>query len=143
MPTRDGHAKWEGSIEGGSGTLNTADGALDAQYSFSSRFEDGEGTNPEAVIAAAHASCYSMALSLFLGENDLEPNSIETTAKVNLKETSDGGFEIDKITLETEADVPGVEDDKFQEIANTAKDECLVSKALAGPEITLKAKLSG
>lgn len=143
MPTRDGHARWEGSLQGGSGTMKTGSGSVEGTYSAASRFEDGEGTNPEEILGAAHAGCYSMALSHVLGGGGHDPEWVETTAKVTIK-MAGGGFEISKIELETEASVPGLSEGEFQEAAETAKRECPVSKALAGPEITLSsAKLAG
>ena len=141
MPTRDGHARWEGSLESGSGSMKTGSGALEGNFSAASRFEDGEGTNPEEVIGAAHAGCYSMALTHILGEAGFEPEWVQTTAKVTVKQ-ADGGFVIPKIELETEASIPDISEDEFREQAETAKRECPVSKALAGPEITLEAKLA-
>jgi len=142
MPTRDGHARWEGGLKEGSGTVDTASGALSSNYSASSRFEDGSGTNPEELLGAAHASCFSMALTNILESNGHEPEYVETTAKVTIK-ASGGGFEIPTIELVTEAKVPGIEDSEFQEHAGLAKRECPLSKALAGPEISLEATLTG
>lgn len=141
MPTRDGHAKWEGSLADGSGTMRTGSGSLEGSYSAASRFEDGDGTNPEEVIGAAHAACFSMALANIIGSAEHQPEWVETTAKVTIKQRG-GGFEISTIELETEARVPGLSDEEFQGFAETAKRECPVSKALAGPEISLAAKLA-
>lgn len=122
--------------------MKTGSGSLEGSFSAGSRFEDGEGTNPEEILGAAHAGCYSMALSHILGENDFEPKSVQTTARVNIKQV-EGGFEIDKIALESTASIPDIDEDKFQELAEMAKNECPVSKALAGPQISLDATLSG
>ena len=141
MPTRDGHARWEGGLKEGSGTVDTASGALSATYSAASRFEDGSGTNPEELLGAAHASCFSMALTNIVQGAGHEPEYVDTTAKVTVK-AADGGFVIPTIELVTEAKVPGLEDPEFQEHADTAKRECPLSKALAGPEISLEATLA-
>lgn len=140
MPVRSADARWEGSLQAGKGTMRLAGGAYEGPYSFSSRFEDGSGTNPEELIAAAHAGCFSMALSGGLGRAGHEPVSVQTTAKVHL-EKSDAGFGISRIDLVTEAEVPGMSEDDFQQAAETAKQNCPVSKLLAAAEITLEAKL--
>ena len=140
MPVRTADAQWEGSLQDGKGTMHLASGAYEGQYSFSSRFEEGTGTNPEELIAAAHAGCFSMALSAALGRAGHNPNRVSTTAKVHL-EKGDSGFRITRINLTTEADVPGIDDAAFQDIAKTAKETCPVSVALAGPEISLNATL--
>lgn len=116
-------------------------GAYEGPYSFKSRFEDGNGTNPEELIAAAHAGCFSMALSGALGRNGHPPTSVRTTANVHLNKTDDG-FRVQKIDLVTEADVPGLDDAAFQEIALTAKDACPISVLLSSVEITLDASLT-
>jgi osmotically inducible protein OsmC len=115
-------------------------GAWEGNYSFPSRFEDGSGTNPEELLGASHAGCFSMALSAGLGKAGFSPKTIESKATVHLGPV-EGGFAITKIELETEADVPDIEDEKFQEIARGAKEGCPISKALASTSITLKAKL--
>jgi osmotically inducible protein OsmC len=115
-------------------------GAFEGQYSFSSRFEEGTGTNPEELIAAAHAGCFSMAFSAGLSRAGHVPNRVQTTAKVHLVK-GDAGFSISTIELETEADVPGIDDAAFQEHAEAAKAGCPVSRALAGVEIKLNARL--
>jgi osmotically inducible protein OsmC len=115
-------------------------GAYEGPYTFKSRFEEGTGTNPEELIAAAHAGCFSMALSGALGRAGHEPRSVATTASVHLNKT-DAGFRITKIDLVTEADVPGIDDAAFQEIAKGAKENCPVSAVLAAAEITLDATL--
>jgi osmotically inducible protein OsmC len=140
MPDRTGSAVWKGTLKEGSGTLALGSGAYEGQYSFSSRFEEGVGTNPEELIAAAHAGCFSMALSGQLTRNGLNPTSISTTAKVSLA-AGESGFRINRIDLVTEGVVPGVDDAKFQELAEAAKKGCPVSVALSAVEITLKATL--
>ena len=115
-------------------------GAFEGRYSFASRFEDGDGTNPEELIAAAHAGCFSMALSAGLGRAGYTPTSVSTRASVHI-ERGDSGFRISRIDLDTEADVPGIDQAAFQEQAEAAKQGCPVSQALAGPEITLTARL--
>lgn len=142
MPVRQAEAVWNGKLQDGNGTMKMASGAYEGQYSFSSRFEEGAGTNPEELIAAAHAGCYSMALSGSLGRAGFDPQSISTTAKVHVNKKPEGGFIINKIELITEAQVPGIEDAQFQEIAESTKAGCPVSVALgAVEEITVSAKL--
>ena len=140
MPARSSTAVWEGDIMQGKGTMKIGSGAWEGPYSFKSRFEDGKGTNPEELIAAAHAGCFSMALSGALTKAGSPPTRIETTAKVGLEKVADG-FKIPSIHLETKAKVPGLDDAKFQEIAELAKKNCPVSKVLSGAEITLEATL--
>lgn len=142
MPTRNAEARWEGSLSDGKGTMRSATGAIDGAYSSSSRFEDGSGTNPEELLAAAHAGCYSMALANELGKEGHVPDSVETTAKVHL-EKGDDGFSIPKVELVTTATVSGIDDHAFQQIAEATSKACPVSKVLAGAEITLEATLSG
>ncbi|HUP86290.1 MAG TPA: OsmC family protein [Acidimicrobiales bacterium] len=141
MPARKADAQWEGSLQEGQGTMRLGGGAYEGPYSFKSRFEDGNGTNPEELIAAAHAGCFSMALTGALGRNGHASKSVHTTATVHLNKT-DEGFRIQKIDLVTEADVPGLDDATFQDIAKTAKETCPVSAVLAAAEITLDAKLA-
>jgi osmotically inducible protein OsmC len=140
MPIRTANAKWTGSIQEGGGTVALGSGAYEGPYSFQSRFEQGDGTNPEELIGAAHAGCFSMALSLGIGQQGHTPESIETSAKVHLDKQGEG-FAITKIELTTRARVPGLDADGFQELANLAKQNCPVSKVLAGAEITLDAEL--
>src|SRR5881392_951762 len=138
---RTANAQWKGGLKEGKGTLSTASGILSkTQYSFATRFESGTGTNPEELIAAAHAGCFSMALSAELGRAGHEPESVETTAKVHL-DKADEGFSITGIELETEVRVPGIDEDEFQQVAKAAKRNCPVSQALAAVEITLSAAL--
>jgi len=142
MPVRKADAVWEGDIRGGNGKVSLGSGAFEGRYSFGSRFEEGAGTNPEELIGAAHAGCFSMALSGGLGRGGHTPKRIATTAKVHIEKVGEG-FSITKIELDTQAEVPGIDDATFQEFAKKAKEGCPVSKALAGTEITLNAKLVG
>ena len=133
-------AVWKGSIKEGGGTISTETGVLhEAPYGFKSRFENGKGTNPEELIGAAHAGCFSMALSLMLGEAGLTAEKIETHADVTLEKVG-AGFEITSSHLTVTARIPGADDAKFQEIANKAKAGCPVSKLLKA-RITMDAKL--
>jgi osmotically inducible protein OsmC len=120
MPIRSSSARWEGNLTEGSGTVKTGKGGLQGAYSFKSRFEEGEGTNPEELIAAAHAGCFSMAFSKGLADAGFTPTSVETVAKVHLDKT-DAGFGVSRIDLETVGDVPGIDDAKFQELACSAR----------------------
>ena len=142
MPTRRAEARWEGPLQDGSGTMRMASGSYEGPYSFQSRFEEGDGTNPEELIAAAHAGCFSMALSGQLGGKGYEPESVETVATVQIDKVDDG-FKITHIELDTEARVPGIDESEFQDAAEAAKAGCPVSQALAGVEISLEAKLAG
>jgi lipoyl-dependent peroxiredoxin len=143
MATRNGTAKWTGDLKDGAGEMTVGDGVFTGQYSFSSRFEEGEGTNPEELIAAGHAACFSMALSNILAEAGHNPESVSTTAKVHLRMT-DAGPALARIDLETVGRVPGLDADHFTKHAEEAKAGCPVSKALAGVgEITLDARLEG
>ena len=137
---RKASAVWQGGLKDGKGTISTDSGVLDkTQYSFSTRFEDGKGTNPEELIAAAHAGCFSMALSGQLGAAGLTADSINTTAVVTLEKT-DAGFTITTVQLEVSAKVPGASQDAFQTAANNAKAGCPISRLLKA-EITMSAKL--
>lgn len=144
MATRDATAQWRGGIRDGSGSMSVASGLFEnGRFSFTTRFEEEPGTNPEELIAAAHAGCFSMALSAQLGEAGHVPESIATTAKVHLRMV-DGTPTITQIELITEGRVPGIDQDQFAEHAARAKSGCPVSRALAGVgEITLEARLSG
>lgn len=142
MITRHSEAEWNGNLREGSGKMTLGSGAFSGNYGFRSRFENGPGTNPEELIAAAHAGCFSMAFANGLTNAGFTPKRVHTTAKVNLDKLPEG-FTITRIDLETEAEVPGIDQGKFQELAETAKKNCPVSKALAGPQIALKAKLVG
>ena len=130
MPKRKASARWDGSLTEGNGTMNMGTGAYEGPYSFSSRFEEGDGTNPEELIAAAHAGCYSMALSGELGRAGHDAEHVETDATVHIEEV-EGGFGITRIELVTRARVPGISADEFATIAAAAKEGCPVSKALA------------
>lgn len=141
MPKRDGNAVWNGGLKDGNGTIKVGDALFEGQYSFSSRFEEGEGTNPEELIAAAHAGCYSMAFSAELEGAGFTPNSVSTKASVWLEKVGDG-FSITRILLSTEGDVPDIDDAKFQEVATAAKEGCPVSRALSAVDISLEATLS-
>ena len=139
---RRGSAQWQGGIRDGRGTVSTESGVLsEAQYSFSTRFEDGKGTNPEELIAAAHAGCFSMALSKQLGDAGMTAESINTTAAVSLEKT-DAGFSITKVHLDVTARIPGADESAFQTAAANAKAGCPVSRLL-NAEITMDAKLEG
>jgi osmotically inducible protein OsmC len=140
MATRTAKAQWEGNLQQGKGTMSLGSGAFNGAYSFSSRFEEGTGTNPEELIGAAHAGCFSMALAAGLGKGGFNPTRVSTTAKVHLMKVADA-FAITTIELDTEAVVPGIDAAKFQEFAENAKKGCPVSKALAGTEIKLNARL--
>lgn len=140
MPVRSAEAEWNGNLRQGRGRVSLESKAFEGQYSFGSRFEEGTGTNPEELIAAAHAGCFSMALAAGLSKAGHEPQSVRTTARVQLEKRGEA-FEITTIELETEARVPGLEDAEFQKHAETAKATCPVSKALAGTEIRLAATL--
>ena len=140
MPTRNAHAEWNGSISEGSGRMQFGSGAFEGPYSFKSRMEEGPGTNPEELIGAAHAGCYSMALSLILGSGGNEPESISTDAKVHFDKQGEG-WAITGITLTTRAKVPGMDNDDFVQAAEAAKKNCPVSQALTGVEISLDAAL--
>ena len=143
MATRDGTAEWKGDIRGGAGTVSVASGLFDGRYSFSTRFEDEPGTNPEELIGAAHAACFSMALSNILGEQGHVPESVKTTARVHLR-ILDGTPTISQIDLVTEGRVPGIDQSQFSNYAEQAKAGCPVSRALSGVgEMTLEARLLG
>ncbi len=140
MPIRTADAVWQGDLMKGNGNVKFGGGAFDGQYNFSSRFEEGKGTNPEELIAAAHAGCFSMALSAGLAKAGFNPEKVSTTAKVHINKV-ETGFKITLIELNCEAKVAGVDEGKFQEIANGTKSGCPVSQALASVEIKLNAKL--
>lgn len=144
MATRDGTAEWHGDLRSGSGTFSVASGLFEGgNYSFTSRFEEGPGSNPEELIGAAHAGCFSMALSNILSEAGHAPQSVKTTAKVHLRNV-DGQPTIARIDLVTEGQVPGIDQQQFDQYAAQAKEGCPVSRALAGVhEVTLDAALTG
>jgi osmotically inducible protein OsmC len=140
MPVRKAEAVWEGNLMKGKGTMKLGSGSFEGSYSFASRFESGAGTNPEELIGAAHAGCFSMALSLFLEKAGFTPERIHTDAKVHIDKVGEG-FKITTVELETQAKVSGIDEKKFQELAEATKKGCPVSVALAGTEIKLKATL--
>ena len=142
MPIRKANAVWEGDLKGGQGTVKLGSGAFEGRYSFGSRFEEAGGTNPEELIGAAHAGCFSMALSAGLGRAGHSPKRVATSARVHLEKVGEG-FQITRIELDCEAEVPGLDEAGFQAAAKAAKEGCPVSKALAGTEITLNARLAG
>jgi len=141
MPTRKAEAQWEGNLAEGQGNLKVGSGAFEGPYSFKSRFEEGQSaTNPEELIGAAHAGCFTMALVAALSRAGHKPTRIHTTAQVKLEKVGDA-FSITKIDLDTEAEISGIDDATFQQFAGDAKQNCPVSKALAGTQIGLTAKL--
>jgi osmotically inducible protein OsmC len=142
MPVRKASAVWEGGLKDGQGTVRLGSGAFEGRYSFGSRFEEAPGTNPEELIGAAHAGCFSMALAAGLGKAGFGPKRVATAARVHIEKVGEG-FQITAIDLAAEAEVPGLDDAKFQEFARGAKEGCPVSKALAAVEIRLDAKLVG
>jgi osmotically inducible protein OsmC len=142
MATRNGSAEWKGDLKSGSGDLTVGNGVFEGRYSFASRFEEGEGTNPEELIAAAHAACLAMALSGSLAEDGHTPDAVRTHAQVHLRNV-DGAPTIAKIDMDVEGSVPGLSEDEFRAYAERAKRECPVSRALAGvPDIALQARLA-
>jgi osmotically inducible protein OsmC len=141
MAERTAQALWQGNLKEGAGTVALGSGSFQGRYSFQSRFESGPGTNPEELIGAAHAACFSMALAGNLAQAGYTPEAIETIAKVSIEKGSDG-FSITRIELDTQARVPDIDEDTFREQAETAKETCPVSKALAATKITLKARLT-
>jgi lipoyl-dependent peroxiredoxin len=141
MAVRGASAVWNGSLKEGSGSMRLGSGAFEGPFSFVSRFESGPGTNPEELIGAAHAGCFSMALAAGLGRAGHSPKSIRTNAKVHLG-TSDAGPTITQIDLEVEGEVPGIDAATFEQHAEGAKKNCVVSHALAGVKtVTVKATL--
>ena len=141
MTARNGSAEWHGDLEGGSGRITVGEGIFEGAYSYASRFAEGEGTNPEQLIAAAHAGCFTMALANILSAAGHAPRSVRTSARVQLRNI-DGAPTLARIDLDTEGDVPGIDAQQFQSHADEAKANCPVSRALAGiPEMALTAKL--
>jgi lipoyl-dependent peroxiredoxin len=141
MAVQSASAEWNGSLKEGAGQMRVGSGAVEGPYTFASRFETGKGTNPEELIGAAHAGCFSMALSAALGRAGQTPTSIKTSAKVHLG-TSDAGPTITRIDLDVEGVVPGIDAAQFKEFAEGAKKGCVVSRALAGVQtITVNATL--
>ena len=138
MAVRQSEAVWQGTLKEGKGTMKLGSGAYEGEYTWASRFADGQGTNPEELIGAAHAGCFSMFLSAQLTNAGFPPNRIQTTATVHLTD----GPTISKIELNSEAEVPGVDQNTFNELAEKSKANCPVSKALAAvPEVTLNIRL--
>lgn len=140
MPVRSSEAEWTGNLTAGKGSIRLGSGAFEGKYDWGSRSADAPGTNPEELIGAAHAGCFTMALSAQLGNAGFTPTRLHTTAKVHLIK-NETGFVIPKIELELEGEVPGIDAATFEQQAQIAKTNCPVSKALAGPEITLSVKL--
>jgi len=141
MPKRKAKATWNGDLKNGKGNMSFGNGAYEGAYTFKSRFEEGTGTNPEELIGAAHAGCFSMALSADLAEGGYSPESVTTNADVSL-EMVDGDPAITTIVLNVTANVPDIDEDSFLEIAEGAKKNCPVSKALGGVNIELNAELN-
>ena len=141
MPVRTASAEWKGTLQEGTGTLSSQTGSVKGAYSFLSRFEEGAGTNPEELLAAAHAGCYSMAFSGALGRAGFPPDSVKTTAKVHLQKL-EPGFTVTKIELTTRAKVPGIDEAAFQQAAEGARKGCPISRALnPSIEVVVDAKL--
>lgn len=140
MPTRSAHAEWNGPLDSGKGTMEFGSGAFEGPYSFASRMEEGPGTNPEELIGAAHAGCFSMALSGILAGGGNPPESISTDAEVRFEPQGEG-WAITGIELTTRGRVPGLDEDGFRQAAEAAKENCPVSQALTGVDITLNASL--
>lgn len=140
MPIRESEAHWNGGLKTGKGVVKTGSGGFEGRYSAGTRFGDDSGTNPEELIGAAHAGCFSMALAMLLEQAGHAPERIDTLAKVHL-DPEDGGYKISRIELDTRGTVPGIEQDAFEKQARAAKGDCPVSKALAGVEISVTARL--
>ena len=141
MKKNKAQAKWNGNLKSGNGNIKLPTSGNEFSFNFSSRFEDGKGTNPEELIAAAHAGCFSMAFSALLADNGYEPKSVDTTAEVTIEKAGDG-FKITQSELNTVADIPGINDDEFLKLAQAAKENCPVSQALSALNITLNASLN-
>ena len=140
MPVRNAEANWNGGLKDGQGSVKLGSGAFEGKYSFGSRFENGTGTNPEELLGAAHAGCYSMALAAGLGKAGFNPQGVHTTAAVSIEKVGEG-FKITKIRLVTEAKVPNLDAATFKDIAEKTKAGCPVSQALSATPIELEAKL--
>lgn len=140
MIDRKADARWDGDLKGGKGNIKLGSGAFEGAYSFGTRFEGAKGTNPEELLGAAHAGCFSMAFALGLSQAGHQPKSISTTATVHLDKVG-GGFGITGITLDTRGDVPGISEADFKRIAEETKVGCIISKALASVPMTLNATL--
>lgn len=141
MPTRSAQAEWVGEVKRGHGNVSLGSGVFSGSYSFGSRFEDAKGTNPEELLGAAHAACFSMALSLMLGSSGYTPDRIQTTAKVTIEKQGES-FAITGINLATTAEIPGIDEAMFRKLADAARTGCPVSKALSAVPITLDARLT-
>ncbi len=142
MPIRTATARWQGTLTEGSGTIATGKGGLQGNYSFKSRFEEGEGTNPEELIAAAHSGCFSMAFAKQLSDAGFPPTAVVTNANVHLDKT-DAGMTVTRIDLVTTGTVPGIDEAEFQKLAEAAKAGCPISRLLSpGADITLDATLA-
>jgi osmotically inducible protein OsmC len=142
MAIRTANARWEGTLTEGTGTMRTGKGGLEANYSFKSRFEEGEGSNPEELVGAALAGCFSMALGKALSDAGFPPTSIDTTASVHLEKV-DGLNTVTRIDLVTVGDVPSIDDAEFQKGAEATRQGCIMSRLLShGAEITLSARLA-
>lgn len=142
MVTRSSEAEWRGNLRDGEGRMKLGSGAFEGSYSYPSRFESGQGTNPEELIGAAHAGCFSMALAAGLTQAGYVPTRVHTVARVHLDKVSQG-FAITVIDLDTQAEVPGIDDAAFQREAQNAKQNCPVSEALQAVTINLTARLVG
>lgn len=141
MPGRTAQAVWNGDLQAGNGKVKLGSGAYEGAYSFKSRFEDGTGTNPEELLGAAHAGCFSMALAARLSREGYKVNSVDTTAKVNLEKV-ESGFKIVRIDLVTKGSVEGIDDAQFKEAAEATKTGCIVSQALSAVPMTIEASLA-
>jgi osmotically inducible protein OsmC len=139
MTTRKATARWNGTLKDGNGVMKYGD--VEGPFTFASRFEEGKGTNPEELVGAAHSGCFSMFLAALLSGDNFTPTKIQTTASVHLGD--DDGPKITSIDLDCEAEVPGLDPDKFAQYAQTAKEKCPISRLYAGTEINLSAKLIG
>ena len=140
MTVRKAEAQWTGSLREGRGEIALESGAFRGPYTFKARFEEGKETNPEELLGAAHAACFTMALTALLARQQLAPTKIHTTASVHIEQVP-GGFSIPRIDLQTRATIPGIDAEKFAALAADAKQNCPVSKVLAAAEISLDAKL--
>jgi lipoyl-dependent peroxiredoxin len=140
--TRTAQASWAGTVEEGGGRIGVGSGAYEGPFTLRARIEETPSTNPEELIGAAHAGCFTMSLASLLGEEGHPPDDLSTTARVRLEQREDGGFSITSIALDTTGRVDGVDEERFAELAERAKATCPVSQALAGTEITLSARLA-
>jgi len=140
MPVRKASAVWNGNLKEGSGKMKLESGTFEGKYSFGSRFEESKGTNPEELIGAAHAGCFSMAFAATLADNGFKPEKVQTEAKVHLDKVDDG-FKITVIELDMTAQVPNIDNEKFLSLAEGARKGCPISRSLGGVQIKLKAKL--